>query len=202
MRNQCMKVCFVLGIISFFLTGCPSSEDAPGPTGPTYQELISQAWTAFSQGQYQDAANSFTEAKSTNANEAEAYVGLGWSLLKLDNLAQANTEFNSGSTKNNPSADLYAGWAFVLNAQKDYANSNTQAAQALTVDPNWSFAYGLPLDMGDLHVLKAENYFLLGSFSESLVEVQILNPGFSVDVSTSEGQSALAAEIERLRGTT
>ena len=199
MRNQRMKAHLSLGIIFLFLTGCPSSEEPESPTQLSSQELISQGWTAFSQGQYQSAANSFSEAKSVNANEAEANTGLGWSLLKLDNIPQANTEFSSGSAKSNPSADLYAGWAFVLNAQKDYANSNTQAAQALAMDPNWSFAHGLPLDMDDLHVLKAEDYFLLGHFSASLAEVQILNPAFSADVTTSEGQSALAEEIERLK---
>ncbi len=40
-------------------------------------------------------------------------------------------EFMRGSTQTDPSAELYGGWSLVLNALKDYANSNTQAAQAL-----------------------------------------------------------------------
>lgn len=197
MRNLFINVCSGLGLCLFFLIACSSSEE---PKAPTYQELINQGWTAFSQDQYETAANSFSQAKSKNPNEAGAYTGLGWCSFKLDDLIHANTEFDLGSTKSNPSADLYAGWAFVLNAQKDYANSNIQADQALANDLNWGFAHELSLDINDLHVLKAENYYLLGNFSQSLMEVQILNPDFNVDLTNSEGQSELAAEIERLKG--
>jgi hypothetical protein len=86
-----------------------------------------------------------------------------------------------------------------LNAQKNHSTSNSQVAQALAVDVDWSFPHDTSLDTDDLHVLKAENHFLLGEFPESLAEVQLLNAAFSADVMTSEGQSSLAAEIERLR---
>jgi tetratricopeptide (TPR) repeat protein len=176
--------------------GCSSSSD---PEVPNWSELVEQGWSAFRQGQYQVAVERFSEAESTDPSESEAYSGLGWSLFRLDRLSEASVEFSSGSGKDDPSADLFAGWAFVLNAQKDHSTSNSKVVQALAVDVNWRFPHDTSLDTVELHVLKAENHFLLGEFSESLAEVQLLNATFSADITTSQGQSSLAAEIERLR---
>ncbi len=195
MKNNYIKYMLFVGFIVIVMS-CGG-----GPTGPSYEVLITEGWSSFSQSEYQNASDSFADAKLKDPEEAEAYTGSGWSLLKLDNLTQATSEFSSGSTKTNASADLYAGWAFVLNARKNYAKSNTEAEQALTMEPSWSFSHGLSLSAADLHVLKAENFFLLGDFANSLDEVKILNPGFTADVSTQDGMAALAQEIERLQGT-
>ncbi|MFQ5824681.1 MAG: tetratricopeptide repeat protein [bacterium] len=193
MKKDITHYLLFVGLIVIFIT-CGG-----GPTEPSYEELINDGWLAFSQSEYQNASDKFSEAKTKDPEEAVAYTGLGWSFLKLDNLIQANSEFSAGSAKNNASADLFAGWAFVLNARKNYTKSNTEANEALSLDPSWSFPYGLSLDVDDLHVLKAENYFLLGDFANSLTEVKILNPNFDVDITTREGQASLAKEIERLK---
>lgn len=183
----------------FFLLACGGGGDN-GPTGPSLADLILEGWTAFEQGDYATASTKFTEAINKDQNSAEAFTGKAWSLFKLDNLSQARAEFSAGSLKSNPTADLFAGWAFVLNALKQYASSNQRAENALTQDPAWQFSHGLSLDSNDLHIVKAENFFLLGDFANSLMEIKLLNPGFDVDVNTSDGQSALAQEIERLKG--
>ena len=183
-------------VLLSLLTACGSS----GPAGPTFDELIDEGWSAFTQGDYQTAAGRFRDAIALDPEDAEASIGLGWSLFKLDNLNSASSEFATASGKMNTTADLFAGWAFVLNAQKNYSQSNQRADQALGLDASWSFTFGLALDSDDLHLLKAQNHFLLGEFSESLSAVQILNPNFSEDARTSEGRAALALEIERLLG--
>jgi len=177
--------------------GCSSDGESSG--SGNYQDLVNQGWSSFMTGDYQGAINSFNEAKSANQDASEPYAGTGWSMLKLDQLNNAAGEFTTGSAKSAPSADLYAGWAFVLNAQKVYGNSNTRADLALGLTPNWSFSHGLPLSSDDLHVLKAENFFLLGDFSSSLGEVRVVNPAFQADVTTEQGQAELAIEIERLK---
>ena len=164
--------------------------------------MIDEGWSAFTQGDYQTASGKFRDAIALDPEDAEASIGLGWSLFKLDNLSSASSEFAAASGKMNTTADLFAGWAFVLNARKDYAQSNQKADQALGLDAFWDFAFGLALNSNDLHLLKAQNHFLLGEFSESLSEVQILSPSFTGDVLTSEGRAALALEIERLLGVT
>jgi len=130
----------------------------------------------------------------------EAYNGLGWGYFKNDQLVNSINEFLTGSQKPGSNADLHAGWAFVLNADKKYAESNIKIDTTLSIDSNWIFSHGLELNKSDLIVLKAENFFLLGYFGESLSAIQVLNPSFLVNFLTSEGRAKLALEIERLKG--
>ena len=67
-------------------------------------------------------------------------------------------------------------------------------------NPQWIFIHDQTISYKDLHLIKAEGYFALGNFNESLIEVQLLNPAFTTDTNTFEGRAALAEEIERLRG--
>ncbi|MCA9324578.1 tetratricopeptide repeat protein, partial [Candidatus Saccharibacteria bacterium] len=95
-----------------------------GKSKQSYPDLVEAGWSAFADGDYNAAFSLYSDAIDADPEQAAAYAGLGWALMKLDNIAQANGTFNTGSTKTNPPADLFAGWSFVLNAQKSYANSN------------------------------------------------------------------------------
>lgn len=193
-----MKATFLLKLALSGITTALVACGGGGPSGPTFGDLITEGWAAFQSGDYQSASDKFSEAITLNDEDAAGFTGLGWSLFRLENLSQANTKFTGGSNALSPPADLFAGWAFVKNAQKDYTRSNQRADDALALNSNWVFTYDSSLGAADLHVLKAENYFLLGEFADSLAEVQILNPNFSADVSTNAGQAALAQEIENL----
>lgn len=192
---------FLMSLAALFLfAGCKKgSVTLPGEVEFTLEELIAQGWAAFEQGDYFTAKDKFYDAKMKNPLEVEVYSGLGWSYFKLDSLEQAISEFNICYCLFDPTADIYAGWAFTLNAQKVYETSTEKAIAALGMDPDWEFSHG-PWDKNGLHLLKAENYFLVGLFSASLAEVKILNPSFNADVSTDLGRAELAAEIERLKG--
>lgn len=182
---------------------CSSSDNGEEPpTAPTLDELIDQGWQAFETGDYQTAVAKFTAARDQAPNDAEIFNGLGWSLFKQDNISQAHNEFLGGTKKGNVPADIYAGFAFVLNILKDYAESSKQAELALAEEPTWSFLHLSGLNVDDLRVLLAANYFLVGDFSRSLSQVKLLNPSFSADISNTTGQSALAAEIEQLKSAT
>jgi tetratricopeptide (TPR) repeat protein len=189
-----LKVLWLSG--SIFLAACrPHSLPGPG----SFDNLISESWSAFTQGDYYGAIEKFNEAKLKNPDASEPYAGAGWAYMALNQLSKAYDEFSAGAVKKDSLPDLFAGWGFVLNAQKDYAASNVRIAVALTLDSNWTFFYGLSLSASDLHVTKAENYFLLGDYANSLIEVKILAPNFDADIYTNGGQAALAAEIERLK---
>lgn len=187
--------------LMFFAIIGISCGDDPVPTDPTYDELIAQGWNTFIQGDYDGASAIFDQASVLDASLAEAYNGKGWCGLRSDELPAAASDFSSAAGKSGRSAAVFAGWAFVLNAQKSYAASNTQADSALARDPNWEFEHGLPYDAEYVHLVKAQNYFALLNYASSLAEVQILNVSFSADVNTVDGRAALAAEIERLRTT-
>ena len=142
---------------------------------PTYAEVVADGWASFLAGDYAAATRHFTDALALDDAQAEAYSGLGWTSLQLEDPIPAAQSFSEGSTRTGDSqalADLYAGWAFATNALKDptgvttdaYTDSNTRAAEALARDAAWSFTHGLGLDRGDLIVLRAENFFALGEF--------------------------------------
>jgi tetratricopeptide (TPR) repeat protein len=185
----------VLGGIMLF-AGC-KPHDLSG--SGSFDNLLAESWSAFTRGEYEGAIKTFNEAKLKNPDSAEPYAGAGWSYMQLNRLSKAYDEFSAGAAKKDSVPDLFAGWGFVLNAQKDHAASNAQIAAALELDSNWSFSYGLGLSASDLHLTKAENYFLLGDYANSLSEVRILEPGFDADIYTNGGQAQLAAEIEALK---
>ena len=197
MRKFYRQILIIL--MALWLAGC-GTDEAGTPT-PTYQELVDVGWILFTAGNYNDAITSFQLAQQTDDSQAEAYSGIGWSRMQLDELSIAATSFSNGAGRTNPDATLFAGWAFVLHGQESFSSSNAQADEALALDTNWDFQHGLNLDQRHLHLLRAENFFALGNFISSLSEVQILNPIFAADVGTSDGQAALADEIERLRTT-
>lgn len=181
-------------VLVVLLAGCSHSHKK------SYDDILNDAATAFEAGDYAAALQLYTKARDKKPNLAEAYSGMGWSYLKLDSLQAANTIFSSGSTKTDPSAELYAGWSFILNALKDYAGSNTQAAAALALDSAWQFQFGLGLSSADLHVTRAENFLALGDFPNAKIEVVILDASFaSVDVTTDSGKAQLASKIEALK---
>jgi hypothetical protein len=176
---------------------------------PEYEALVEDGWTALAQGDYSSATERFEGAVSLRPELADAYTGLGWSQALAGDLVAAGTAFETGAGRSGSTAvlaDLYAGWAFTLNASADltasgtakFDESNARAGAALALDPAWSLEFLPQLDVADLRVLLAENHYMLGGFEASLAMVQLLDPGFSADVGTPEGQAELAARIEAL----
>jgi len=160
---------------------------------------LAEGWEAFANGDYTGAVDILTVARDKHPNDGNIRAALGWSFMRLDQLAEADAEFETGAVLASAPPDLYAGWSFVLNALKEHASSNDQIVQALAASPNWVFRYDSSLTYQDLQLLQAENYFVLGEFQLSLASVLEVNPGFTADVSTDDGKGHLAAEIERLR---
>jgi len=177
--------------------GCQGTNE-PTTTDP-YAQKITDAWGAFSQANYGGAYDLFNQARVSDTTKADAYLGLGWSKFKLDSLTSAAASFILAARAGLTSADLYAGRAFVANAAKQYEQSIEYAGQALTLNPNWVFAYQSSLNKNDLQLLQAQNYYQLGNFATSLTYVKLLNISFAADVNTAAGRLALADEIERLK---
>ena len=194
MKRTLWKLLLLIGTLVVW-TGC--AEEGPTETpGPTYAQLVNNGWLEyFTNNNYLEAVGFLEDAKALDPDAAAAYTALGWIHMKKDSLSKANVEFTDGSGKADATADLYAGWAFLLNALKSYSSSNSQANQALTLDAAWSFVFITNLNSDDLRILKAMNYYALGNFAQSLVEVQSINPSFN-----SLDPALLAAEIERLKG--
>ena len=176
-----------------------SSDKSVNPAPVDYDGSITQAWEQFANQNYEAAIEEFNNAKSLDNERYEAFCGLGWSYFKNDQFPHAITEFSNGEMITDHSVDIEAGWAFTLNADNEFQESNLQVDIVLAADSNWTFSYGLQLNSVDLIILKAENYFLMGNFGESLAMVQMINSSFVTNTLTSEGRASLAAEIERLQ---
>jgi tetratricopeptide (TPR) repeat protein len=184
----------MLSVTMLALLSCGADE-------PSYQVLIDDGWSLFQSGQYTEAIAVFTEARDLAPERADAYAGMGWSRMKLDDLPGAGADFATGAPLVGTRVHLLGGYTFTLHALKDYANSNVRADELLTLLSDWVFPYANGIDATDIHIVKAENFFALGEFASSLATVKTLNPSFPLNaVSTPADEMALAAEIERLKG--
>ncbi|NOX37403.1 MAG: hypothetical protein GXO78_07695 [Calditrichaeota bacterium] len=190
---------WLLGFLGWAVTGCMRVFDPAYLDELIYQQLLEEGWMHFQNQEYDSALYKFSRARVKNPTAAAPYTGLAWTYMMMDELETADFNFENATLQFEVDVHAYAGWAFLKNALQQFEASNIRVDQALSLDSSWTFPYGLPLNVVDLWILKAENYFLLGDFSSSLQMVQKLNPDFSVDVSTPEGQMALAQEIERLQ---
>jgi hypothetical protein len=190
----------VLGLAIAQLWGC--SKDEGGAPAKTPAELVAEGWQAYANRNYQLAHDDFASATQGNGNLADAYNGSGWANAKLNALGGAVTSFNSGLGKDSANLQMKAGLSFVFNAQKLYISSIAYDSTVLHADSTWSFSRDTSINAADLHLLLAEDYFALTppDFISSKREVRILDTSFVADVGTLPGQTALAAEIETLRG--
>ncbi|HYQ87296.1 MAG TPA: hypothetical protein VES59_08665 [Bacteroidota bacterium] len=182
------------------LWGC--SKDEGGPAAKTPAELLAEGWQAYASRNYQLAHDDFAAATQGDANLVDAYNGSGWANAKLNVLAAAVASFNTGLGKDAVNLQMRAGLSFVFNAQKLYTSSIAADTTVLHANSTWSFSRDTSINAADLHLLLAEDYFALTppDFASSKAQVLTLNPLFAADIATLAGQTALAAEIERLRG--
>ncbi len=185
----------LLGVFMVMIAGCGSG----GGGSESADQLVADGWTAYLSHNYAGASSKFSQALALNGNLVDAYNGSGWSLAKLNLPDSAVTQFNKGLNRDTANAEIRAGLAFVDNALKLYSQSITLALAVLQGKPSWVFSRDNSVNALDLHLLLAEDYFALASYTESLTQIQILNPSFAADVSTVTGQTSLAKEIERQR---
>ncbi len=190
-------VILYLMTLSLLMGGCKLFTTEP-TLEEEYAAQINSGWNAYTLKDYAGALEKFRGAQDLDSLSPAAYVGLGWTLMKMDSLQQAEAVFSGYVKISDSSASIFAGWAFLLNAQKQYSSSNDKVDLAVKMDANWIFNFEL-LTANSLHILKAENFYMLGDFPRSQAEVQIVNPEFSADLNTPQGLAKLAAEIESLR---
>ncbi|HUL44619.1 MAG TPA: hypothetical protein VLY03_09700 [Bacteroidota bacterium] len=165
----------------------------------TATQLVGDGWQAYANQQYQTALSKFTAAIGLDGNMVDAFNGAGWASAKLGQLANAATQFGRGNVRDTNNTDILAGLALVDNANKNYSVSATDAQSLLLKNSHWFFERDTGVDYNDIRVVLEEDYFAVGSFDLSLAIVRQVNPSFSADVSTVQGQAALAQEIERQR---
>ena len=196
------KIFFVLLFILIFsvISSCIFDDDKPTSS----EELLKNGWKYYTQKRY---TNSLVYINKLIARDdslsikykSEAYTGKGWCEARLSLLDSSIVSFEtalkfepSDSLKN----DIYAGLSFVYDALDEY---DLCLSATNNVSSDWTF-YHDDLDHNDIIILRAINYYAKGDFSNSMIEVQKLDAGFTVDdIKTVEGRADLADKIEKLR---
>ena len=203
MKKYFLPLVIILAIVFAGSTGCKKSSTDSKPT--EIPEEITNGWNAFMSGDLDQAIIYFKQALANNPNSVLAPTGLGWAFARKGEVDSAYTYYSYGDDLNVTSYDLYAGMAFLELIIGEYNASIKHASSVVNNRPNWTFVYnspaiGLDLDVKDLRLCLAQDYFWKGDFTSSLNQVKILNSAFTADVTTSAGQEQLHQEIMRLRG--
>ncbi len=168
----------------------------------TADELTQQGWDKFETGDYSEALDNFEKAIEKDNQFTDAHNGAGWASGRLTLLSDGASFFNNCLSLEPNYTDAIAGLAFIKNAQKEYQQAINMANNLLSVDDQWVFGHDTDINYRDLHLVLAECYFAILDFQNALNQVQKLDPSFGadLDLSTYEGRAALAAKIERLKG--
>jgi hypothetical protein len=200
-----MKTLHILGLLALLsllvAAGCGGDDDGGStpPPPPTDQEVLDDAWAAFTIADFTAAEASFRELIARGALLVEAHDGLGWTFARQNVADSARVYFDealaSGGDAGELSDQIHAGLAFVHHAEADWQGV-LDAAQ--NVAAGWSFPHLGSIDRDDVTALEAVAHYGLGAFEDCLAAVQELDPTFDADVSTAAGRAELAARLETL----
>jgi len=188
---------FSLAIILLFLWGCErESDDIPTGAPLSVQEFLDSGWENFEAGNYSQALADFNEAASRDAGETEAYLGLGWCRLRLQqyNLAISNAssviqDVNANVVpaslamqyKTESFACLVGSYQGLYPADLENCYMVVSSVDSvLEYDANFVFTYDEDVNTTSLIVSKADAYFALSDFNNALVTITGLDPDSTI----------------------
>lgn len=156
-------------------------------TGPTLED----AWQTFESKDYQGALEAF---QAFIPDTAEAFVGAGWSSLRLYQYA-ASAEFFSNAQS---SVDAQAGWCFVQWATGDLNGAIAKADYVFQHSTAYAFSHDPRVNYQDLHLVKASVNYELGRYHQSLLSIRQIDPSFIQAIPSGDSASVLLAKLTQL----
>lgn len=183
---------FSAAVLLLFVMGCShESDDIPTGLPASVDYFLGTGWDSFMDGNYSAALADFNEAASRDASETEAYLGIAWCYLRLQqyNLAKSNAQSVLSDViynANIPPAELdrYRAEAYACIAsayQGLYAGDLSFTEQAilfadscLAVDPNFVFTYDPDVNAQSLVITKANAYFAASDFINAFTTITAL----------------------------
>jgi len=172
------------------------------------RERLPIDWTAYNTGDFQGSIANFTktleqadalegiEQGVRNQVKSEAQSGIGWTFIRLQDLAAAAQAFGIATQLDRTNADAWVGWAGVALAQRHYADVLQYTNTALENDPDYNSATRIDAagrllghnDVDERHVrlMLAEANFQLGRYSaidrpdpnNAAAQVRLVDRGF------------------------
>jgi hypothetical protein len=189
------KITLFIFVITTLLViwGCEhSSEDLPTGAPVDVPSLIVSGWENFENGDFTQAITDFTEATSRDAYAIEAYLGLGWSLLRdgqflpaSSNIFFVSTLLNLGVVEDPveylryqaESAACLAGVYQGLYPEDIATNAPLvieNVDEVLDLTPNFVFSHDSTVTSTSLIVAKADAYFVLSDFAHAFQTISVV----------------------------
>jgi tetratricopeptide (TPR) repeat protein len=165
-------------------------------------DFIQDGWESMDESRYRDAVVDFRKATELEPGFTDAWNGLGWAYARLDSPGISVEYFNTGESSNDQSVigtEILAGRSFSNLALGEYLLAINDANGALDRSPTWVFRRDPSITFKQLIVTVATSYFAMGEYESSLTWVQMLDAGFTVDVTTPPGRARLAEKLEALK---
>jgi tetratricopeptide (TPR) repeat protein len=165
-------------------------------------DFIQDGWESMDEGRYSDAVVDFNKAVNLEPTLTDAWNGLGWAYAHLDSPGISVENFNAGESFNDQSVigtEILAGRSFSNLALGEYLLAINDANGALDRAPTWVFRRDPSITFKQLIVTVATSYFAIGEYESSLTWIQMLDAGFTVDVTTPPGRARLAEKLEALK---
>jgi len=166
----------------------------------SYDGFMEEGWAEFSSGDYEAAAIAFQSAAERDATQPEVYLGLGWSQLRLMDLANAESNFqkvlsfafldeaNTTSLTN----DANAGLTFLKLATSEYASVISFGNMVLAQNSAYQFSKDNTIDSQSLLIAIAEAHFYLDQISDAFTIMISLGISFSTVTAATDGGTVQA----------
>jgi len=188
-----------LWLLVLVLSGCNQDTD-------NYEELIADGWHAYSNENYELAADRFMEATLEDGTRAEAWNGLGWSQIGLfedeqgdaDYLNAIDNNFQEAVSRSGEWAPPLAGLALTRSRLGESLAAIHFAGLALAqAGDSWVYSRIEDVTGRSLRRVRAWNYFLVEDFAAAQAEVELVLE-VSLDPDDSDYLSQLLAYIEQM----
>lgn len=161
-------------------------------------DLTDKGWQQYESGDMTGAVSSFTDATSWDPYYADAYNGLGWCYIDLDELSSARSNFELCLSVTDTILDPYAGLAIALSDLPDDASAIEYADSLISKDWYYAFSHKSSITVEDVRLARAKSCCNAGRFGDALTEIQYFEPSFLADPGTSAGQRAILEKLEEL----
>lgn len=179
-----MKTKFII-LITFTLSFFSCEDNGGEPIGSA-EELITSGWVKFEAGNYTLAVTDFNSAIAKDASAFEAYSGIGWSQIRLDQIDEAETNFLTALNGNYAGKELLAALAAISLVTEEYTTAIGYAESILNIDPDWLFEHDNSIDFKDVWFVVAIAYFHEGDFAEVEKAILKIDSAYSISENDSD----------------
>jgi tetratricopeptide (TPR) repeat protein len=186
-----INICIFIGI----LAGCGDDEILLAPDD---NKLISEGWSEYGAGNYEDAIAKYQEALAEDESSSEAHNGIGWCKARLGETHDAIESFKEAVGKDPGNTDAHAGLAGAYFADGDYERAIASAQSVLSLSPEYSSHHD-DIRTADIRVLLAECYYNVGDYNAARAQIDLLGgSGRALDPSSPTYLADLLSVIEEL----